>query len=85
MVRRHCGIGVDEFRALRYEEQDLLREGLSQEFDVRRWKEAMQHLEDAEPGTESLAALYESEDPVQAQEPTSLGSLGDLGFSVREV
>lgn len=44
MVRRHCGLSVTEFRSLRWEEQELIREGLRDEFNPNRWKEELAQL-----------------------------------------
>jgi hypothetical protein len=80
MVRRHCNLGVDEFRALRFEEQDLIREGLQQEFDPRRWKEELAQLG---MGNENEA------DDVEYREDNSLDALANImpgvGLTVRQV
>jgi hypothetical protein len=81
MVRRHCNLGVDEFQALRWEEQELIREGLLQEFSPDRWKEEMARLG---VGEETTAA-----DEVDYREDNSLDALADIlpgvGFTVRTV
>jgi len=82
MVRRHCGLGVDEFRALRWEEQELIREGLFEEFNPARWKEELARMGVGD----ELASL---EDDVDERNDTSLTALADImpgvGFTVREV
>lgn len=83
MVRRHLGLGVDQFRALRWEEQELLRQGLFEEFNPERWKEELARM-GVGAGDE---ALYE--DNVVERDDNSLEALADImpgvGFTVREV
>jgi hypothetical protein len=82
MVRRHCGLGVDEFRALRWEEQELLRQGLFEEFNPQRWKEELARM-----GAHDGDAPLETE--VDERQDNSLGALADImpgvGFTVRQV
>lgn len=81
MVRRHCGIGVEEFRALRWEEQELIREGLAAEFDPNRWKEELARL--------GVGDEITSPGEVEFQGDNSLDTLANImpgvGLTVREV
>lgn len=81
MVRRHCGLGVAEFRALPWDEQEIIREGLREEFSVERWRAAVRTVVPEEPP--SLAEMY-AEDETGAT-ASSLETLGGLGMKVRKV
>lgn len=84
MVRRHCNLSVDEFRALRWEEQELIRQGLFEEFNPQRWKEELARMG---VGAGDEAAPFA--DDVDERNDSSLGALADImpgvGFTVREV
>jgi hypothetical protein len=81
MVRRHCGLGVAEFRALPWDEQEIIREGLREEFSVERWRAAVRTVVPEEPP--SLAEMY-AEDESSAT-ASSLETLSGLGMKVRKV
>jgi hypothetical protein len=82
MVRRHLGLGVAEWRALPWEEREMLRQGLFEEFDAERWKEELARM-----GVRDDDASLD--DSVDEREDTSLEALADImpgvGFTVRQV
>lgn len=81
MVRRHCNLGVDEFRALRWEEQELIRQGLLEEFSPGRWKEELARL--------GVGEEFAAPDEVDVRVDNSLDALADImpgvGLTVRQV
>jgi len=81
MVRRHCKLSVDEFRELRWEEQELIREGLFEEFDPGRWKEELTRL--------GVGEQIAAPDEVDYREDNSLEALAEIlpgvGLTVRTV
>lgn len=82
MVRRHLGMGVDEFRALPWEEQALLREGLFEEFNPTRWREELAQLGVGGGDVDPPIGMDDRED-------NSLSALAEImpgvGFTVRQV
>lgn len=83
MVRRHCGLGVKEFRALSWGEQEIIREGLREEFNAEAWQQAVREHGSVE---RHLAAVTDEED---VRTDNSLDALSDIlpgiGFNVRKV
>ena len=81
MVRRHCKLSVTEFRSLRWEEQELIREGLLSEFDPGRWKEELARL--------GVGDEHTSPDEVDYRDDNSLDALANImpgvGLTVRTV
>lgn len=81
MVRRHCNLSVDEFRGLCWQEQELIREGLRDEFDSRRWKEELAQLGAGDESDGGSEVEYRADNSLAA-----LANLGEFGgFRVREV
>jgi len=82
MARRHLGLSVKAWRALRWEEREMLRQGLFEEFNPERWKEELARMgvRDDDAPLDGL---------VDEREDSSLAALADImpgiGFTVRQV